>query len=99
MINFKASKKDAALIIRIANRAMAECNLPCGPTHLMMDITAVHLNDTKLDLDRLLQADEFNFMHDIYGIYSHLNRKTGKLKNCFLSRCARPEIIVTAAKK
>lgn len=95
MINFKATKQDKALIVRITNRAIAECNLPCGPTHIMMDITAVHLNDTKLDLEKLLKADEFNFAHDIYGIYSHLNRKTGKLKNCFLPRCARPDIIET----
>lgn len=55
---------------------------------LTMDLTAVHANDVKIDFKRLLEADDFNFAHDIVGIQQHLNRETGKLENCFLPRFA-----------
>lgn len=48
-----------------------------------MDLTACHCNGNKLDLQRLLDSDEFNFCHDVFGIRWHINRETGKLINCF----------------
>ncbi len=56
-----------------------------------MDITACHLNGTKLDLDRLLAFGDFDFVHDVFGIARHLDRTTGKLQNHFWPRCARLE--------
>ena len=53
----------------------------------MMDISAVHLK-TPLDLDKLLNFEAFDLFHDISGINKHLNRETGKLKNCFSPRCS-----------
>lgn len=51
-----------------------------------MDITACYANGNKLDLQQLLDADDFNFSHDVFGIREHLDRETGKLKNCFSPR-------------
>jgi hypothetical protein len=62
-----------------------------------MDVTACHLNGTKLDLEQLLAFDDFNFCHDVFGIARHLDRSTGALQNCFLPRCALPA--ETAAQK
>lgn len=44
-----------------------------------------------LDFWELANFDNFSFFHDIYGIERHLNKGTGKLENCFLPRCARPQ--------
>lgn len=43
---------------------------------------------TPLDLDRLMEFDEYNFAHDILGINRNLNHRTCELENCFLPRCA-----------
>ena len=51
------------------------------------DICAAH-RDIPLRLADLLDADRFNFSHDMRGIQRHLNRQTGKLENFFLPRYA-----------
>lgn len=57
---------------------------------LCMDIEAADC-DIPMDLDRLLEFDMYNFMHDVCEIVRHLNRKTAKLEDCFVPRCALPE--------
>jgi len=56
---------------------------------LEMDITAAHLGGM-IDLQRLLEFDEFDFMHDVAGIRRHINRDNGKMNDCFLPRSYRP---------
>jgi hypothetical protein len=51
-----------------------------------MDLTACHNNGNPLKLENLLNADDGNFAHDVVGINHNLNRKTGKLENCFSPR-------------
>jgi len=88
-INWSSTKEDDQIISEIVNRASNI--LEIGITDKMslsMDITAVHLNDTNLDLKKLLAFDEFNFVHDVVGIMNHINRNNGKLTNCFLPRCS-----------
>lgn len=42
------------------------------------------------DLDRLANDfDDFNLMHDVYGISAHINRTNGKLERCFLPRSSK----------
>lgn len=56
--------------------------------NLLMDLTAadgVNGND-QLDWDRLLAADDFNFLHDVCGISRHMNRETGEIGGHFLPR-------------
>jgi hypothetical protein len=89
MISFKVSKEDAKLITRIAQRAAnaakdVAIDYPFMDAH--MDITACHANGNMLDLQRLIDADDFNFNHDVFGIRRHLNRETGKMMNCFVPR-------------
>lgn len=55
-----------------------------------MDLSATHANGCPLNFDRLLAFDDFSFMHDITGIYRHLDRETGKLVDFFRPRCAVP---------
>jgi hypothetical protein len=90
-LTFETTKKDAVLIHRIAVRASkceAELGLERAVLDIDMDVTACHANGCPLDLKRLLFASDFNFLHDIEGIHRHLDRTTGKLKNCFLPRFA-----------
>lgn len=65
-----------------------------GEQHFQMDLAAVHANGCPLDLEKLLAADDFNFAHDVFGIYRHLDRDGksptgGKLLDLFLPRTAR----------
>ena len=56
--------------------------------NLVMDLCAADgvNGNNPLDWDRLLSADDFNFMHDVAGICRHMNRETGELGGCFLPR-------------
>lgn len=83
------SKGDDALIADCAKRAYPEMRKQnISKMDLMMDLEVVH-KQTPLRLKELLKADEFNFFHDICGIYRHLNRQTGELENCFVPRFAK----------
>ncbi len=80
LIVHRATKPSSSL------RAALEAMGSFTRTELEMDLTAVHLNICKLRLDELLNADEFNFAHDILGIRRHLNRQTCELERCFIPR-------------
>lgn len=92
MIKWKDLKvEDKKTIYKIADRVMEQGGLPLSSKmDVIMDIEAGHLA-IPLDLDKLLNAPAGDFGHDIGGIRRHLNRTTGKLENCFLPRCAKPE--------
>lgn len=91
-INFKTTKKDASIIDVITDRTYVwfeKHNHKIDFLSLQMDIISVHLNDRPLRLAELLDADDFNFMHDISGIINNIDRKTGKLTNLFCPRYAK----------
>lgn len=54
--------------------------------HHRMNLAACHANGNPLRLQDLLEADTFNFAHDIWGIDHNLCRETGKLRNDFHPR-------------
>lgn len=94
-INWATSKADSLLITQIAKRAVqiAQASNPgtdYDMCHAQMDIRATHANGCPLDLNKLLNAPPFDFSHDVFGIYRHLNRETGELMNFFVPRCAMP---------
>ena len=88
-LNWKTTKQDRELIHQIALRADRLLPVPQPMTETIMDITAIHANGAELDLGKLLKAPEFDFIHDIAGIINHINRRNGKLTNCFVPRCAK----------
>lgn len=83
-INWNTTKEDTEIIVKIGKRA--EKLIGADFIETSMDITAVHVNDTPLRLNDLLNADDFNFCHDINGIAGHLDRNTGKCIYGFLPR-------------
>jgi hypothetical protein len=88
-INWSVTKEDALLISKIVKRAV-KIGIGQGvPMDMHMAITACHLNGTPLKLKELLEADDFNLMHDVCGIQRNINRTTGELENCFLPRFAK----------
>lgn len=78
-------------IVDRARRAYLSAGMePPTKMDLHMDISAVAAR-TPLRLDDWLEADDFNFTHDVGGIRRHLNRQTGELMDCFVPRFARGE--------
>ncbi len=93
--NWHLNPHDLVAVEQIVNRMWAlaiKHDIPTGEKiNLHMDLTACHNHGCPLDLQKLLKAPDFDFMHDVLGIGRHLNRETGQLEDCFLPRCARPE--------
>jgi hypothetical protein len=94
MVNFNATKDEMQLIAKIARRALdyaKQDGLDIDYTEMEMDITACHCNGMPLDLEKLQDAEEFTFRHDVFGISRCIDRNTGEIGNCFVPRCAKPE--------
>jgi hypothetical protein len=53
-----------------------------------MDLTATHLNGTPLRLQEMLYSKDGDLIHDVVGIHNNLDRRTGRMMNCFLPRYA-----------
>lgn len=89
-INFDRTPHENKVIQKLARRARALESTVGTTTRSVqaweMDFTAVHANGCPLKLDAMLDADDFNFMHDAFGIARHLNRETGKLEDFFRPR-------------
>lgn len=89
-INFNVRRDEMQIIHQIAVRAITELRSAIDKDHgisgVAMDITCTHANGHPLRLRELLEADNFNFAHDVLGVYRHLNRETGKLENHFHPR-------------
>lgn len=89
MIEWTTSKEDTKLIGAIVDRA-ERMGMTADRMTRFMDITACHANGTPLRLTDLLNAKDEDFVHDITGISSYINRETGQLTDCFLPRYAAP---------
>ena len=88
-VSFDVSRYDREIIHKIGQRAASIAD-STPITDYEMDVTAVHANGCPLNLQGLLAADDFNFMHDVFGIGRHIDRETGTLGNCFLPRFSLP---------
>lgn len=86
--NWKTSPEDQALVRRIVARAnrYAARNRQEPIEDLDMDLIACHNNGCELDLRGLLDAEAFDFVHDVHGIHHHLDRRTGRLVDHFEPR-------------
>lgn len=95
-VSFDATEEEFTLVDDIVIRMETELSAFFQTAYkgqrmpAMMDLVATNANGCPLDFERLLNFPEFDFAHDITGIYRHIDRESGKLENCFLPRCARP---------
>ncbi len=90
-VSFTTDREDFALISKIAHRALAmdkDANGRSAATlqTWLMDISACHANGNPLRLRDFLDADDFNFAHDAFGIARKLDRSTGRLTDFFSPR-------------
>lgn len=93
-VSFKGTAAELELAGKIAERAVKlrqERGVAPGAEESLdieMDVLATHLNGCKLKLLELLNADDFNFSHDVFGIRTNLDRLTGKIGGGFHPRYA-----------
>lgn len=81
------SKEEHAAMHKVMDRALKQYPT-YPPMTLALDLLNAH-DDVGLDFERLLAFEAFDFSHDITGICNHMDRSTGKLRHCFLPRCAK----------
>jgi len=84
----KISEQEFSLIERIAERAVKLAdylNVPWTKVECILDVVNVHLINP-LDLQRLLEARDVHFNHDLFGIRDNFNRETLKLIDGFSPR-------------
>ncbi|MFN3169268.1 MAG: hypothetical protein ACE37E_01085 [Hyphomicrobiales bacterium] len=96
-VSFDVTPEEFELARQIARRAAAFAVLAGidGDASSLLqtlwtDLTAVHANGTRLDLQKLLDADDGTLAHDVFGINANIDRETGKLDGFFVPRCALP---------
>jgi hypothetical protein len=92
---FDASRLEMLTITKIARRAVklaAVAGVKYDMLDAEMDVTACHCNGCPLDLQKLLDAPDSDFGHDVFGIRRFINRETGEIGGCFLPRCAMPQV-------
>lgn len=87
-VSFKCTDDERKAIKTCVDRAIEKWP-EFDRMNLTMDLTATNANGCKLDFNRLIAFDDFNFAHDVFGIANTIDRKTGKLTNHFLPRCSR----------
>lgn len=99
-VSFDATDKELDLIEKIVERAevggyvrgMIARTHWYDKTTMTMDLLAANANGCPIDFERMLAADDLNFLHDVAGIARHMDRTTGHLTDCFLPRFAKREI-------
>lgn len=74
-------------IVDITKRAEEKNLLMFDRMSLIMDLECAN-EEFNLRLEDLLNADDFNFAHDIIGIQNNLNREERKMGNLFVPRFA-----------
>ncbi len=96
--SFTRSRTDDATIRKIAKRAarlyqdLYPCEKQPPQLHWAMTIAAAHANGCPLRLEALLEADDGNFGHDVFGLDRFIDKDSGVVPaNKFWPRYARPD--------
>ncbi len=89
-ISYETTETDFRRIMAIADRAdqLGIVGGQYGRPQLMVDLCAVHANGCPLDFAAMIEADQIDLVDDICGIATHLDRKTGQLRDYFVPRFA-----------
>lgn len=90
---------DRDMIFQIVDRAVAMSRKfsrrPIRRVDVLLSIRAAHA-DCPMRLRDLLDANDANFAHDIFGILRHINPATGKLTDGFVPRfCQRKDAVAS----
>ncbi len=74
-------------VLERVDALMGEWTLRGWRLTMCMDLEAANAT-VGLDIDRLLDFPDADFLHDVLGIAQHTDRRTGDLGDGFLPRCA-----------
>lgn len=88
-VKFTLINAQRSLVHKIVARGVKLCKeqkVPYDKLSMTMDITATIANGNPMRLQQWLEADDFNFAHDLFGIRRYIDRDTGKLTDCFIPR-------------
>ena len=88
--NLQSNENDFDLICEIAKKAEGLNLLHHDRMSMIMDLELAH-QKFNLRLEEFLNADHFNFAHDILGIQSNIDRQNLKFDGFFLPRYTKPE--------
>ena len=94
VVSFETTRAEARVIGEIVARAKVAAiaaRIEFDGMSLHMDLSACHANGCPLKLVELLEADDANFGHDVWGIRRFIDRNTGKLGGHFVPRFAQPQ--------
>ncbi len=83
-----SAKERWLTIVHIADRAIEMGISNMSKLTLIMDISNADAQ-FNLDVVGLLNAEPFDFAHDVWGIQDNINRTTHKVGNHFVPRYAR----------
>ena len=75
----KMKEEDVRVVQQIVRRAQ-ELRPGVDIEILGMDLNAAQIT-TPMNLTALLETDDYQFSHDVFGIHRHINRSTGELEN------------------
>lgn len=90
-VDFTTTREQDDLIRRICER-LEQRPQPKAyrRINMSMDLAAACNNgNPPMNLQKLLDSSDFDFVHDLDGISNHISHETGKIGGCFLPRCAR----------
>ena len=90
-LEFNTTAEETRKILKISRKVNELYPETFNAFKTSMDLEVLHSNGCTLDLDGLLNARDFDLVHDITGIACHLDRETGQLKDCFVPRYARKQ--------
>jgi hypothetical protein len=86
------NKADLRVIVKILERVEPLYEKVTGHSldrlSAIMDISAAH-EQHPIDLPALLDAQDYDLVHDVFGIFRHMNRSTGRLEHGFAPRYSR----------
>lgn len=91
-VGSKENFKRIGVIIRRAALIAAESSISFNSHELEMDLAACHANGNPLDFEKLATAPNADLAHDVFGIRKYIDRRTGKLTECFVPRCSLPAV-------
>ena len=89
----RLSHEDFELIVTIVDRGveLMRKNVSDTPVDIYEQLTFIiaraHLK-IGLQLKELSEADDYNLMHDVIGIYNHIEYESGQMKDAFSPRYA-----------
>ena len=85
------SRAVARTISDIAHRAALlarDMGADVSPLEIENDIALAHMRGTPLHLGALLEANNVDFCHDVFGIRENIDRASGAMRDFFVPRYA-----------